>query len=250
MRLKFKDYIVQGFRFFSRLVGQSDPWSKKMAGHFLKWWAQAYLTNHSWHFVIYFTYSILTADDSIKPFFRDHWKQKTNFSWMQAKSIAECSKGSILQYFWSSLSYHLLLRSLFFVFFEWLLKICFTVLTTYMYFLFCGGIFLKWDFFTTKKDGSTGPTALKSYGPYFEIMGQWPGPTVNLKAWLLFFQPKHNVNGLSENLKHTVWIKKLICNSFKIKSLSFWAYVSLYNAELRQWEKCISRLVDLARTLA
>ena len=65
-------------------------------------------------------------------------------------------------------------------FFEWLLKTCFTVfsvLTTYMYFLFCG------DFFTTKKDESTGPTALESEGPYFEIMGQWHGPTINLKAW-------------------------------------------------------------------
>ena len=52
---------------------------------------------------------------------------------------------------------------------------CFTALTTYMYFLFCGvsRIFLlKLDFFTTEKDGSTGPTALESDGPYFEIMGQ------------------------------------------------------------------------------
>ena len=40
----------------------------------------------------------------------------------------------------------------------------------------------KWDIFTTKKDESTGPTALESDGPYFEIMGQWPGPTINLKA--------------------------------------------------------------------
>ena len=60
-----------------------------------------------------------------------------------------------------------------------------------MYSLFCGvhrltvrWIFLlKWDFFTAKMDGSTGPTALESDGPYFEIMGQWPGPTINLKAW-------------------------------------------------------------------
>ena len=69
----------------------------------------------------------------------------------------------------------LLLRSLFFVFFEWLLKTCFTVLTTYMYFLFCRckmNIFIKVRFFTTKKDGSTGPTALESDGSYFEIMGQ------------------------------------------------------------------------------
>ena len=32
---------------------------------------------------------------------------------MQVKSIAECSKGSILQYFWPSLSYHLSLNSVF-----------------------------------------------------------------------------------------------------------------------------------------
>ena len=41
---------------------------------------------------------------------------------------------------------------------------------------------LMCDFFSTKKDGSIGPTALESYGPYFEIMGQCPGPTINLKA--------------------------------------------------------------------
>ena len=76
-------------------------------------------------------------------------------------------------------------------FFEMLLKTCFTVLTTCMYFLFCRvcrltirWIFflLKWDIFTTKKNGSTGPTALASDGPYFEIMGQWPGPTINVMA--------------------------------------------------------------------
>ena len=43
---------------------------------------------------------------------------------------------------------------------------------------------LKWDFFTTKTDGSTGPTAFESDGPYFEIMGQWLGPTINLKTWI------------------------------------------------------------------
>ena len=37
---------------------------------------------------------------------------------MQVKSIAECSKGSILQYFRPSLSYHLSLRSWFCLFFS------------------------------------------------------------------------------------------------------------------------------------
>ena len=35
---------------------------------------------------------------------------------MQVKNIAECSKGSILQYFQPSLSYHLSFRSLFCLF--------------------------------------------------------------------------------------------------------------------------------------
>ena len=41
---------------------------------------------------------------------------KTNYRLMQVKSIAECPNGSILQYFWPSLSYHLSLRSLFCLF--------------------------------------------------------------------------------------------------------------------------------------
>ena len=41
---------------------------------------------------------------------------KTDYRLMQVKSIAEYSKGSILQYFRPSLSYHLLLRPLFYLF--------------------------------------------------------------------------------------------------------------------------------------
>ena len=40
----------------------------------------------------------------------------TNYCLMQVKSIAECSKGRILQYFQRSLSYHLSLRSWFCLF--------------------------------------------------------------------------------------------------------------------------------------
>ena len=41
---------------------------------------------------------------------------KTNYRLMQVKSIAECSKESILQYFWPSSSYHLSFKSLFCLF--------------------------------------------------------------------------------------------------------------------------------------
>ena len=52
---------------------------------------------------------------------------KTDYRLMQVNSIAECSKGSILQYFQPSLSFHLSLRS-FLSIFEWPLKTGFTVL--------------------------------------------------------------------------------------------------------------------------
>ena len=51
----------------------------------------------------------------------------TDYCLMQVKSIAECSKGSILQYFWPSLSYQLSLRPLFCLFFEWPFYTGFTV---------------------------------------------------------------------------------------------------------------------------
>ena len=188
-----------GLQIFFKTGWPKWPMEQKMVGHFLKWWAQ---TNHSWHLGSILSLHtdtdtcmhicILAADYSVRPVLSNHSKKKTNYCLMQVKSIAECSMGSILQSFPPSLSYHLLLRSLFCLLAcEWLLRTCFTVLTTYMYFLFCGVrrlavrwiYLLKWDLFTTKKDGSTGPTALESDGPYFEIMAQWPGPTINLKAW-------------------------------------------------------------------
>ena len=59
---------------------------------------------------------MLTADYTVKPVLSGHLKKKTNYCLMQVKSIAECSKGSILQPFWLSLNYQLLLKSLFCLF--------------------------------------------------------------------------------------------------------------------------------------
>ena len=61
---------------------------------------------------------ILEKQSIVKPVKNGHSQKdpklvsKTNNRLMQVKSIAECSKGSILQYCRSSLSYHLSLRSL------------------------------------------------------------------------------------------------------------------------------------------
>ena len=125
----------------SRLVGLSDPWSKK-------WWV-IFWNDGPKHFklttgdiwVVYFTYTLTQPLVCIiyiycwlysEPCLKWSLKKKTNYRLMQVKSIAECSKRSILQSFWPSLSYHLLLGSLFCLFFEWLFKTCFTVLTTNM----------------------------------------------------------------------------------------------------------------------
>ena len=58
--------------------------------------------------VVYLTYMltqtlicrhVMTADYTVKPVLNGHSKKKTNNRLMQVKSIAECSMGSILQYF-------------------------------------------------------------------------------------------------------------------------------------------------------
>ena len=56
---------------------------------------------------------------------------KTDYRLMKVKSIAECSNGSILQYFRPSLNYHLSLSSLFCLFLSGHLKTCATVLCFY-----------------------------------------------------------------------------------------------------------------------
>ena len=63
--------------------------------------------------VLYFTYTLTQTLVCIyvvkpEPVLSGHSKTKTNYCLMQVKSIAECSKGSILQSFRPSLSYHLL----------------------------------------------------------------------------------------------------------------------------------------------
>ena len=45
-------------------------------------------------------------------------------------------------------------------------------------------IFYLGEIFSQLKMKGAGPTALERDGPNFVIMGQWPGPTINLKACL------------------------------------------------------------------
>ena len=109
--------LDQGFRFFSRLVGRSDPWSKK-------WWVILWYdgpkhiklnTVDIW--VVYFTYTLTQT--------------LVRISWLYSKTCLKrpfkkvdqlllyagrkyCRMHSAI--LWPSLSYHLLLRSLFCLF--------------------------------------------------------------------------------------------------------------------------------------
>ena len=56
---------------------------------------------------------------------------KTDYCLMQVKSIAECSKGSILQYYLSSLSYYLPFRALFCLFLSGCLRQVLLYLTVF-----------------------------------------------------------------------------------------------------------------------
>ena len=72
--------------------------------------------------IVLYGLSSLIHSTTVKPVLISHSKRtqklvfRTDYCLMQAKSIAECSKGSILQYFRPSLSYHFSLRHLFCLF--------------------------------------------------------------------------------------------------------------------------------------
>ena len=79
---------------------------QKMVGHFLKWWAQAYQTYHSWHWgnILY-----LHTDTDIKTCLMRPLK-KDQLSLNAGQKYCRLLQGSILQSFWPSLSYHMFSR--------------------------------------------------------------------------------------------------------------------------------------------
>ena len=95
-----------GLQICSSLEAEANPWRKK----WVIFWNDG--PKH-----IKLNTSILTADYTVKPVLSGHSKKKPNYRLMQVKNIEACSKGSILQPFWPSWSYHLLLKSLFCLFF-------------------------------------------------------------------------------------------------------------------------------------
>ena len=92
--------IFSGLQIFSRLVGQSDPWSKK-GGSFSEMMGPCISNKPQLGSILYLhtdtdtscmLICILTPDYTVKPVLSSHLKRKTNYRLMQVKSIAECSK--------------------------------------------------------------------------------------------------------------------------------------------------------------
>ena len=89
---------------------------------------------------------------TVKPVYNGHSQKhkklvfKSNYCLMQVKSIAECSKGSILPFIRHSLSYHSSFRSLFCLF----LSGCFKQVLLYLYQSKCKLAF-NWFVFDNKK---------------------------------------------------------------------------------------------------
>ena len=118
-----------GLQMFFTIGRPKWPMEQKMVGHFVKWSAQAYQTNHSWLWVVYFSYTVTHWHRQLYAYmYIDCWlysktclkwplKKEDQLSLNAGQEYCNCSKGSILQSFWHSLSYHLLLRSLFCLFF-------------------------------------------------------------------------------------------------------------------------------------
>ena len=103
---------------------------------------------------------------------------KTKYRLMQVKSIAECSKWSLLRYFRPSLSYHLSLRSDFCLFFsgrlrQVLLYITLCPLGNFAYFLSSADLFQNQHFF--KK-------FFQEYHQSVKQFGSRSGPTF-CQAW-------------------------------------------------------------------
>ena len=113
--LGLHEMYVHGFRFFSRLVGRSDPWIKKWWVIFWNGGPRHIKTTTVDIWVSYFTYTLTL----LCIMYNDCWLySKTCLKWPLKKEDQllldagqKCSPWSILQSFRPSLRYHLFLRS-------------------------------------------------------------------------------------------------------------------------------------------
>ena len=115
---------MQCFRFFSRVVGPSDPWSKKWGGHFLKWWAQTYKTKHNWNLgsiLDTYMYMFIVYFFAKRNLFFSFSKCSQHFQYSSVAYLAHrcipSSNGHMLLQKWKQASWFFLINFFFFFFF-------------------------------------------------------------------------------------------------------------------------------------
>ena len=101
---------------------------------------------------------------------------KTEYRLMQVESIAECSKGSILQYFLPSLSYHLSFRSLFCLFLSgWLRQVLLSYTWSSWWFDLVLGV-MKQSYLVPHRWGVKGQlSSRRNKSPLYEAKDPFPG---------------------------------------------------------------------------
>ena len=110
-----KTWYKQNFNFLASLCSWTGWFEYDLVGN-----TEDRLSRNAAHLIQ--ECGVITETKYSKPVLSGHSKKtknlvfKTDYCLMQVKSIAECSKGSILQYFRPSLRYHLPLRPLFCLF--------------------------------------------------------------------------------------------------------------------------------------
>ena len=187
--LSYNRCIFAGLQIFFKNGGPKWPMEQKMVGHFLKWWAQAYQNNHSWHLgsILY----LYTDTDSCmhlcilsKTCRKRPLQKEDQLSLNAGQKYCRMLLGAFCKILSTFIKLPFVIKIFILSSFEWLLKTGFTVLTTCMYFLFCGiGTHCKMNIFywseifsKLKRMGPLGPLPWKVMGHILKSWDNDPGP--------------------------------------------------------------------------
>ena len=139
---------MQGFRFFFKLGGPNDPWSKIWWVIF--WndgpkhiklttadiWVLYFIPTH-WHSHLY-AYMYIDCWLYSKTCLKRPLKKEDQLSLNAGQKYCRMLQGEHSASFLTFIKLPFVIKIFVLSFFEWLLKTCLTVLTNYMHFMFCG----------------------------------------------------------------------------------------------------------------
>ena len=107
-------WFDSGLQIFFKIGGPKWPMEQKMVGHFLKWWAQAYQTNHSWHLGS-LLYLNTDTDTCMRPL-----KKEDQLSLNEGQKYCRMLQGEHSAMLLTFNKLPFVIKIFLFVFFEWL----------------------------------------------------------------------------------------------------------------------------------